>query len=267
MLCERPTAYPISSQHGANRGRHCLHQTEAHVLRACPCPPGPPPQPCGPQPRPGLSGLQTSLLEQWVLRHNLQPRAPPLPPLCAAFLAKPAPPCLSFPFYKMEGVQGRTAPCPLSCGRGSPLCEPWDPGAGLCLMRVVLNLPCVLGPGLTVSVPTLFYHSPEGRSIVRVCVWRGTWRKIALGPAEGLSEEAMVQRRASSPLCSQGHRVDLGGRSVQLCMCPRVQVSRRVSAQALCVSTHVSESLSTLALLPEGYVCGGWHSRCAFPSV
>lgn len=95
---------------------------------------------------------------------------------------------------------------------------------------------------------------------MRVSVWRGTWRKIALGPAEGLSEEAMVQRRASSPLCSQGHRVDLGGRSVRLCMCPRMQVSRRVSAQALCVRAHVSESLSTLALLPEGYVCGGWHS-------
>lgn len=96
---------------------------------------------------------------------------------------------------------------------------------------MVLDLLYVLGPGLTVSLPTLFHHSPGGTShSACVCVVGGTWRKIALGPAEGLSEEAMVQRRAPNPLCSQDHRVDLGRQK-----CVAVYVPTCAGVQALCV--------------------------------
>lgn len=126
---------------------------------------------------------------------------------------------------------------------------------------MVLDLPCVLGPGLTVSVPTLFYHSPEGRShSACVCVEgdlekdcpgasRGAFRG-GHGPEEGFKPSLFTgpQSRSGRQKCAAVYVPTCAG--VQACVCPG----------ALCVSTHVSESLSTLALLPEGYICGGWHS-------
>ena len=97
-------------QHGADRERGIVFIQTEKLTFSGPALPTWPPTPAW-VPNPGQACPASDLpSEQWVLRHNLQPRAPLCPPLCATFLAKPAPPCLSFPFYKMEGVQGRTAP-------------------------------------------------------------------------------------------------------------------------------------------------------------
>ena len=94
---------------------------------------------------------------------------------------------------------------------------------------------------------------------MRVCVWwGGTGRKIALGPAEGLSEEAMVQRRAPNPLCSQDHRVYLGRQK-----CVAVYVPARVGVQACACPGAVCEHtfLRASALWPffqkDPYAVGG----------
>lgn len=89
----------------------------------------------------------------------------------------------------------------------------------------------------------------------------GTWRSTVLGPAEGLPE-AMTQRRAPTPLHSQGQKVDLCVPvcvGVQACACPRCSVVVCVCVWGVCTHMCFREP-QYLGHSSGGSICGWWHS-------
>ena len=126
-----PPCAPCSSMRPPTRRRASPSCRQRSSRSPCP------PRLCWPSPQlpnPGHACLASVLpSEQWVLRPNPQLRGP----LCHGLMPSPPPPCLSFPFCKVEAVQGSMVcvlcpvwPLPVAAASGTHFVS-W--GQGNCL--------------------------------------------------------------------------------------------------------------------------------------
>lgn len=111
-------------------------------------------------------------------------------------------------------------------------------------------------------MPTHFHQCPGENPIVCVCVG-GDLEKYCPGASRGASRGGCDPEQGSNPSAFPGPE----SRSLcaRVCGCPGVclpQVLRGCVCVCGGVSAHtcVSESLSTLGILPGGSICGWWYS-------